>query len=222
MIKEKLKRGSFFYKIYLYFNIFVRYKFFLRKRKTFSQFGEDLFINSFFKEHKKGKYVDLGAFHPMRLSNTYLLHKKGWSGTNVDLNSISIDLFNIARNKDKNICTLISDQSNVLKDAYLENDWSAANSISPDNNLKLKKKMKTEIFNNIIDHQFDFLNIDLEGHDYEVLKTIDLNKFKPKLICIEILFDGLNKDNIFNHMKLNNFLFIKNLGPSFFFGREYK
>ena len=222
MIKEKLKRGTFFYKIYLYFNIFVRYKFFLRKRRTFSQFGEDLFINSFFKDHKKGKYVDLGAFHPMRLSNTYLLHKKGWSGTNVDLNSISIDLFNIARNKDKNICALISDQSNVLKDAYLENDWSAASSISPDNNFKLKKKMKTEIFNNIIDHHFDFLNIDLEGHDYEVLRTIDFNKFKPKLICIEILFDGLNKDNIFNHMKLNNFLFIKNLGPSFFFGRGCK
>ena len=86
MIKEKLKRGSIFYRIYLYFNIFVRYKILKANKKTYSQFGEDLYIESFFKSQKIGKYVDLGAFHPMRLSNTYLLYKKGWSGTNVDLN----------------------------------------------------------------------------------------------------------------------------------------
>ena len=56
----------------------------------------------------------------MRLSNTYLLYKNGWSGVNVDLNPISIDLFNIARSKDKNICSLISDQSNILKEAHFD------------------------------------------------------------------------------------------------------
>ena len=75
MIKEKLKRGSISYKVYLYFNIYIRYLFFQRNRKNFSQFGEDLFIIDFFKDQKIGKYVDLGAFHPMRLSNTYLLSK---------------------------------------------------------------------------------------------------------------------------------------------------
>ena len=220
MIKEKLKRGSIFYKLYLYFNIFVRYKILKANRKTYSQFGEDLFIESFFKDQKTGKYVDLGAFHPMRLSNTYLLYKKGWSGTNVDLNPIAIDLFNIARKKDKNICSLLSDQDNVLKETYFDHEWSAANSIVPDNALSFKKKMKTSTFENLINNNFDFLNIDLEGHDYNVLKTINLNKFHPKLICIEILTDGSNKDSIFEHMKTNNYLFIKNLGPSFFFKRN--
>lgn len=222
MIKEKLKRGSFFYKIYLYFNIFIRYSFFKRNKKTFSQFGEDLFIDDFFKDQKNGKYVDLGAFHPMRLSNTYLLYKKGWSGTNVDLNQISIDLFNVARIKDKNICALISDEENLIKEAYFEHSWSAANSINSGDNLKIKKKMRTETFNNLIDHDFDFLNIDLEGHDFSVLKTINFKKFHPKLICIEILSDGLNKDYIFEHMRQNKFIFLKNLGPSFFFKRLNK
>ena len=77
MIKEKLKRGSIFYKLYLYFNIFIRYKILKSHLKTYSQFGEDLFIDDFFQNQKEGKYVDLGAFHPMRLSNTFLLHKKG-------------------------------------------------------------------------------------------------------------------------------------------------
>ena len=219
MIKEKLKRGSIAYKVYLYFNIFVRYYFLNRNRKSFSQFGEDLFIKEFFVNKNNGKYVDLGAFHPMRLSNTYLLYKKGWSGTNVDLNPISIDLFEIARKSDKNICALISDQNNKVKEAHFEHEWSAANSISSSENLKFKKKMTTITFNNLVNHDFDFLNIDLEGHDYDVLKTIDLDLYHPKLICIEILKDGSNKDNIFNYMDKNNFEFIKNLGPSFFFKR---
>ena len=222
MIKEKLQRGTILYKIYLYYNIFIRYRFLKRNKKTFSQFGEDLFIVEFFANQNEGKYVDLGAFHPMRMSNTFLLYKKGWSGTNVDLNPISIDFFNLARKNDNNICALISDQGNQLKNAYFVNPWSSANSINISENTKIKKEMITETFSNIVNHDFDFLNIDLEGHDYNVLKTINFNKFHPKLVCIEILSDDQNKKSIFDHMIQNNFVFLKNLGPSFFFTRGIK
>lgn len=221
MIKEKLKRGSIFYRLYLYFNIFIRYKILKANRKTYSQFGEDLFIENFFKDQKIGRYVDLGAFHPMRLSNTYLLYKKGWSGTNVDLNPITIDLFDIARSNDKNICGLIGEENGLLKDVYFE-DWSAANSLTENENLKDKKQMETKTFESLINHDFDFLNIDLEGHDYEILKTINFKKFSPKLICIEILKDCFDKENIFKFMERNCFIFIKNLGPSYFFKKEQK
>ncbi len=221
MIKEKLKRGSVPYKLYLYFNIFIRYYFFYRNRKTFSQFGEDLFIKKFFEYKKKGKYVDLGAFHPMRLSNTYLLYKSGWSGTNVDLNPITIDLFDIARSKDKNICCLIGEANGLLKDVYYE-DWSAANSLTENENLKDKKQMRTRTFEDLINHDFDFLNIDLEGHDYEILRTINLKRYNPILICIEILKNCSDKENIFRFMQQNNYIFIKNLGPSYFFKKELK
>tara|TARA_E500000178_G_scaffold343337_1_gene389977 strand:- start:165 stop:827 length:663 start_codon:yes stop_codon:yes gene_type:complete len=216
MIKEKLQRGTLLYKIYLYYNIFIRYRFFKKNRKSFSQFGEDLFILDFFKNQKKGIYVDLGAFHPMRLSNTYLLFKKGWSGTNVDLNPITIDLFNLARKDDDNICCLMAAKENLLKNVYFEN-WSAANSLTSNINLSEKKQMKTRTFESLINKNFDFLNIDLEGHDYEVLQTINLIKYNPKLICIEILENCLDKENIFNFLKQYNYSFIKNLGPSYFF-----
>ena len=216
MIKEKLQRGTILYKIYLYYNIFIRYRFLKRNKKSFSQFGEDLFIAEFFANQKEGKYVDLGAFHPMRLSNTYLLFKKGWSGTNIDLNPITIDLFNLARKNDDNICCLMAGKENLLKDVYFE-DWSAANSITSNKNLSEKKKMKTKTFESLIYKNFDFLNIDLEGHDYEILQTIDLRKFNPKLICIEILENCSDKDNIFDFLKQFNYSFIKNLGPSYFF-----
>ena len=224
MIKEKLKRGSFFYKLYLYFNIFIRYKFFYRSRKSFSQFGEDLFINEFFKDKLNGKYVDLGAFHPMRLNNTYLLHKKGWSGTNVDLNPISIDLFKIARKKDVNICCLISNETDVQKDVYIHHDWSADNTVVLDNNSEdktnEKRRMNCRNFESLITHKFDFLNIDLEGHDYEVLKTINLKKYNPKLICVEILENSKDYHNTFKYMKNNNYEFVKRCGVSYFF--KYK
>ena len=216
MIKEKLQRGTILYKIYLYYNIFIRYRFLKRNTKSFSQFGEDLFIAEFFANQKEGKYVDLGAFHPMRLSNTYLLFKKGWSGTNIDLNPITIDLFNLARKNDDNICCLMAGKENLLKDVYFE-DWSAANSITSNKNLSERKQMKTKTFESLIYKNFDFLNIDLEGHDYEILQTIDFKKFNPKLICIEILENCSDKENIFDFLKQHNYSFIKNLGPSYFF-----
>ena len=224
MIKEKLKRGTLLYKIYLIYHLFIRYKIFLRNRKSFSQFGEDLFINEFFKDKQIGKYVDLGAFHPMRLNNTYLLYKKGWSGTNIDLNQTSIDMFNFVRKRDVNICALISDKGGVEKKAYFQHDWSAGNTAVLDEDfkkvLKKEKTMVSEIFDKLILHNFDFLNIDLEGHDYDVLKTIDLNKYNPKLICIEILRKSTSGEKIFDYMKKYNFKFIKQCDVSYFFGRE--
>ena len=135
MIKEKLHEGTIFYKIYLYYQLYFRYKLFY-KRKNYSQFDEDIFLVDFFKEKKNGKFVDLGAFHPMRYNNTYLLYKKGWSGTNIDLNQTAIDMFNIIRTRDDNKCALISDTSNVEKTVYYEHNFSAVNSLILTEGLK--------------------------------------------------------------------------------------
>ena len=59
--------------------------------------------------------MDLGAYHPMKYNNTYLLYKLGWRGINIDLNQTSIDMFNIVRKEDTNICTLISDEAEMKK-----------------------------------------------------------------------------------------------------------
>ena len=224
MIKEKLKRGTLLYKLYLHYQLFFRYKFFY-KRKNYSQFGEDLFLINFFKDKKYGKFVDLGAFHPIRYNNTYLLYKKGWNGTNIDLNPVAIDMFNIVRKRDHNKCALISDKSNLEKLVYFEHNFSAVNSLVLTENLEkvLKKKilMLTKTFEELIDHKFDFINIDLEGHDYNVLKNINLQKYKPKLICIEILENSTDKEKIFIYMEKNNFKLKKICQVSYFFENIY-
>ena len=98
---------------YLYY-MYYRTKIFFPK-KSYSMFGEDLKIKDFFKRKKKGIYVDIGCYHPLDGSNTYLLYKKGWSGINVDVNKTSIELFNIARKKDINLNIAISNSSKKVK-----------------------------------------------------------------------------------------------------------
>ena len=92
----KISESSIFYKPYLYYNLYVRFKA-LRKRNTYSQNQEDLFINDYFKEKNSGFYIDIGCYHPIKYSNTALLYNRGWKGINIDMNQTSIDLFNILR-----------------------------------------------------------------------------------------------------------------------------
>jgi len=92
---------------------------------------------------------------------------------------------------------------------YLDNRFSALNSANNKNikKFKIKKfkkiRVKTKVFSNIINQKFDFLNIDCEGSDYKILKTIDLKKFKPKLISIEV--SKKSEKFIYNYMNSYNY-----------------
>ena len=226
MIKRFINRNSIFYKPYLFFRIFWLEKFFLKK-KSYSQCGEDIFILEFFKDKiSKGIYLDIGAFNPIKFNNTYLLHKKGWKGTNIDLNQTSIDLFNILRPNDENICAAISDKVEKVE-VYIENLFSPLNTISPDrfklfDNDKLKGKtyfIETKMINNLINHKFDFLNIDIEGLDIKVLKSINLKFYNPRLICIEIL-NPKNEIELSDYLMKHGYYFEKKMGPSYFFSKN--
>ena len=188
MKKEYLIKSKILFKVYLIYFGF-KYKFFTKK-KSYSQFGEDLVINNFFKDYV-GRYVDIGCYHPIKYNNTALLHMRGWKGVNVDLNQTSIDLFNACRKDDLNIMACLSDKIEEVT-IYLDSEFSALNSINIDNSKKFKFKnlkkinIKTKIFSEIIKNNFDFLNIDCEGSDFKILKTINLKKDTPKMINIEV------------------------------------
>ena len=122
-------------KIFLYYNIYIRnFKFFFKN----SQFGEDKKIVKLFNKTEKGVYLDIGCFHPIRQNNTYLFHKLGWKGVNIDLNPLSIELFNVARPNDINICTAISD-INSSKRLFFDNELSSLNTINKNHTLFLEK-----------------------------------------------------------------------------------
>ena len=191
MKKEYLTKSLLLFKLYLIYFGF-KYKFFTKK-KSYSQFGEDLVVNDFFKNFV-GRYVDIGCYHPIKYNNTALLHKKGWKGVNIDLNQKSIDLFNACRKNDLNITACLSDKIEEVT-IYLDSEFSALNSIYVDNSKNFKFKdlkkisVKTKIFPELIKDNFDFLNIDCEGNDFKILKTIDFKRYTPKIINIEVSLD---------------------------------
>ena len=193
------KKNKFLRKIYFFYNIYIRNKKFL---KNSSQFGEDKFILDLFDKDYRGKYLDLGCYHPTRHSNTHILYQSGWTGINIDLNPLTIELFNFMRPKDFNYNIGISN-SEEEKELYFINEFNTQNTLDKNqlnflknhHNIKdreiLKTKLKTKKLETILlDHNFyniDFFNIDIEGHELEVIESIDFDKFKFKYICIEMI-----------------------------------
>ena len=181
--KSKIINNKFLYYFYKKFKIFKSEKF----NEHLGEFGEDIFISRFFKNKLTGNYVDIGCYHPIKSSLTYNLFKNGWSGINVDLSKVSIDLFKLSRPKDINIQAAITDFDGET--FYYENG-----AINQQNSLKenseLKKipikaiKLSTILKQNNLT-KIDFLNIDVEGFDFKVLSTLDLSEIKPTMICIE-------------------------------------
>ena len=179
------------------------------KKNSYSLTSIDLLVSHIFRDQKKGFFIDVGCNHPVFNNNTYLLYKKGWRGINIDLDKKSIDLFNLYRKLDHNQNIAISSK---LEDAelYFYHEKSPINTINKKsaNFQKAKpkeiRKIKTRTLDSVIaessfiDKKIDFLTIDVEGHELEVLKGFDLKKYTPKIIVIEYLDLSLEKLEIIN------------------------
>ena len=179
-----------------YYYLFYRPKIFFPK-KSYSIFGEDIFLDEYFKKQKKGFYIDVGCYHPLSGSNTYLLYKRGWRGLNFDISQFSIELFKFFRKKDKNIWCGISNKKGTKKIFYrkkinmlntldkhvakihFKNGFNTAVvEVNTLNNF-LKKFYKPKI-------KIDLLKIDVEGEELNVLKSLNFKDYKPKIISVEI------------------------------------
>ncbi len=219
----------------IFYEIFFRSKI-LVNRKSYGFEFEDITINKYLKNIKKGFYVDIGAFNPIRGSNTYLLFKKGWSGINIDADENSIKIFNILRRKDYNFNYAISSsKKKKLKLFYEKNSSGVKTTILKFRDLTLKnfkfKEVKVSTFKNLIKKtkyykkRIDFLNIDCEGSDYDVLKSVDIKMYKPKIICIEInvlLKKSIKKSLIYKYLYKNNYELKKSFLNSHIFSYKGK
>lgn len=157
----------------------------------YAQFGEDAVLAELFKDKSNGRYVDVGAHHPYRYSNTYLLYKKGWHGVNIDANPHTIELFTAARPNDENICVGVG-RAGVL--TYYRFSDPAVNTFTKEEAEKWKGKSfltflgTTEVgvkpLSELVSGPFDLLTIDAEGMDLEVLESYDWKHY-PDVIVIE-------------------------------------
>tara|TARA_B100001769_G_C22041179_1_gene559538 strand:- start:477 stop:1250 length:774 start_codon:yes stop_codon:yes gene_type:complete len=185
-----------------------------RPKQSYANGGLDLIINYYFREQRNGVYIDIGCYHPMERSNTYLLHKKGWKGINLDLDAGSIDLFNHFRKGDFNKQIAVSDKKGEIT-VYSYHNRSAVQTVSKEVSKKMEKKdlnsfkVKCDQLNNIIEespfrgNKVDFISIDIEGHEFNVLKVFDFNKYDPSMITIEYN-DPKLKTLEFHYQKIEN------------------
>ena len=217
-MKNFFLKSNFFYFFYKIIKIFRNSK----KSKHLGEFGEDVFVRRFFKKYEKGTYVDVGAYHPIKGSLTFDLYKKNWSGINIDLSKISIDLFKISRPRDINLRAAITNYDG--KTFYYENS-----PINQQNSMienAQAKKIEIDCFklNSILDEnkikKIDYLNIDAEGNDYKVISTFDFKRFKPQLISIEFNnydIDKLLESDIHIFMRDNDYKLISKFGVTCFY-----
>ena len=208
-IEEKLKNKflqtknkNIFKLIYFLFQKFRKNRY---VKKSYSAGGIDLIINYYFKNKKKGIYLDVGANHPFKDNNTYKLYQKGWQGINIDLDSQAIDIFNYLRPNDENICAAVSEIV-TEKDLYFHHNRSQIKTLEKRVGYRAKeiKKIKTTTLNQILEHskfknlEIDFLSIDVEGHELEVIKGLNFEKFLPKIIVIEHQDQEMKKVEFYN------------------------
>ena len=167
-------------------------------KKSYSISNVDLIIDRLLNNTNKGIYIDIGCNHPIKYNNTYILYKKGWKGINVDADKTSIKLFNQFRKNDHNVNAIVSDNEEI-KELYYYHSRAAINTLSknlvdsrPTKPKNIIKKKSTTL-NKIIEespfknNKINLLSIDVENHEYEVLKNFSFSKYKIDIIVTECI-----------------------------------
>jgi FkbM family methyltransferase len=177
---------------------------------SYSQEGEDLVMYRLLNHKSNGFYVDIGAHHPFRFSNTYKFYLLGWNGMNIDPLPGIMKYFQEERPRDINLEIAINSE-NGAKTFYYMFDEPAYNTLSEQAAKEREKIVPTDKVINVISiptyslgeilHQYiavgqeiDFFSIDVEGMDFDVIKSNDWSKFKPKFIILESLNSMLKHD----------------------------
>lgn len=188
---------------------------------SYSQEGEDIVLERYFENKRQGFYIDIGAHHPFRFSNTYKFYLKGWVGINIDAMPGSMSLFEKHRPRDINIEQPIAEKQEKL--TYYVFNESALNTFDAlyaekyllNANYKVLEKKDLEAYplGVVLEKylpegkQIDFMSIDVEGFDLQVLKSNNWIKFKPLVILVESL--EMESINEFQKCEINIFLISK-------------
>lgn len=175
---------------------------FALRQECYSQEGEDLALMRIFNAKRDGFYVDVGAHHPIRFSNTFLLYRMGWRGINIDATPNSMDEFRRVRPRDINVESLVSSSEKeqtffLLSEPALNTGVSnLAHQRSGENQryqivntVDLKPRALASILDEYLppSQKIDVLNVDVEGLDFDVLQSNNWDRYRPAVILAELL-----------------------------------
>ena len=190
---------------------------------SYSQLGQDKEVLTFYKNKKNGYFIEIGANNGITLSNTYLLEKKyNWKGICVEPIP---EIYNILCKKRPNsFCSnyAVYNESNLelLFDIANKNDLLSGISSYIDchkntvDKNKKQIKVKTITMNDLLDtynapNFIEYLSLDTEGSEYEILKCIDFNKYTFGLIHVEHNYVEPRRTQIKELLLANDYVYIK-------------
>lgn len=192
----------------------------------FSQFGEDKILDEIHTPtRKRGFYVDIGAFDPMKYSNTLRMNLFGWEGVNIDANEDSIKKFEKARPTDKNIYAAVTENNGTVN-FFKAGKLGEVNTLSAKHRQKWQKRgieydaiqVPSRRLEDILDEvvpegqQIDFMSIDVEEAEMGVLNSNNWEKYRPNNICIEI-----HEDSMQDVKRTDKYRYIKEKGYEIYF-----
>lgn len=174
---------------------------------SFSQEGEDLIVRRKFEGLGQGFYVDVGAHHPTRFSNTMSFYRRGWRGINIDANPDAIRLFERARPGDINICAGIANAGGSLtfhafdEPAVSTFDVQLADELAANSTYRLldRREVKVRRLADILEEalpanqSIDFISIDVEGLDLDVMQSNDWKRFRSRCLLVEARDFDMNR-----------------------------
>jgi FkbM family methyltransferase len=165
---------------------------------SYAQNYEDVILRRVYEGKRDGFYVDVGAFDPINKSTTHAFHRMGWRGMNVDVCRENIDKFNKSRPGDINVCAAVgksgqekeffmlpgTTRSTTLKE--LASDYAARGmNVVPE---KIATVSLTDLCLRHNVEKIDFISVDTEGSELDVLRSLDLKRFRPTLFIIEATY----------------------------------
>ncbi len=174
-------------------------------RRSYSQEGEDLILERYFEHRPAGFYVDVGAHHPFRFSNTYSFYRKGWRGLNIDAAPGTMQKFRRHRQGDINLEIGIAEHTASIPfyifDEPALSTFDAATALQrnvPPRQLLRTVALSVEPLAAVlrkhlpVGQRIAFLSVDVEGKDMEVLHSNDWDVFRPEVVVVETMSEDIN------------------------------
>lgn len=171
-------------------------------KKYYSQHGEDYLVWRLFGKKNDGICVDVGAYDGVYLSNSYFLELQGWSGICIEANPKYFRLCQENRNgfacinaacvgnDQPKIVKLFTEQTGLYSSVYSadhESQPETTQNSENDSFVQVKTVTLDEILKEFLPSrdQLDILSIDVEGSELDVLKGLNIGRYRPRLIIVE-------------------------------------